>query len=68
MKLETTITPKAINWTLFVVGMLIVWLATHSIVGLLGALVASIHITYRVAKESRDDTTLENRFEIDGTP
>lgn len=38
---------SAMNWTLFVVGMTIVWLVAHSGAALLGAFVASIHLSVK---------------------
>jgi hypothetical protein len=38
----------AINWICFFVGMTIVWISTHSLLGLLGAWIASIHLQVRV--------------------
>ena len=37
-----------VNWFLFFLGMAVVWFSTHSVVAVLGAWVASIHITVHV--------------------
>lgn len=41
-------TPRLLNYSLFVVGMVIVWMATHDWVAMLGAFIASIHISIGV--------------------
>ena len=40
-----TTTTKTLNWILGLIGLAIIWFATESIVGVLGGLVAGIHIT-----------------------
>lgn len=38
-------TPSWLNYGLFGIGLLIVWYATHSPLAMLGAFIASIHVT-----------------------
>ena len=38
-------TVKKLNWACFFVGILIVWLATHSWLGILGTWIAALHFT-----------------------
>lgn len=37
-----------LNWGVFFIGMLIVWLATSSVLAILGAFIASIHFQVRL--------------------
>lgn len=48
---ELVYTPHALNFSCFVVGMVIVWIATHNWLAMLGSLVASIHVAIKVKPE-----------------
>lgn len=43
MKKETVITFWIVNFICFILGALIVWFETHSIVAMLGVILASLH-------------------------
>jgi len=50
MKFKTQIrivsTPKALNLGLGILGLILVWFSTHSIIGLLATFVAGIHVEF----------------------
>lgn len=48
MKTKRVISHDGANWMLFAAGMAIVWFSTHSVVAMLGALVAALHIQWEV--------------------
>lgn len=41
------ISTAGFNLACGIIGLLIIWFGTHSIVGLLGGLIAGIHVNYR---------------------
>ncbi len=49
------ITPRKLNWFVFVVGMIGVWETTHNWYALLWAFVASIHFTGVVRVKEKEE-------------
>jgi len=50
MKKETVYTFTTLNWFLFIIGIIIVWLASHNWIAVLGAIVASVHLKIKAEK------------------
>lgn len=59
MRYEIKKTPWKTNFILFTVGLIIVWVASHSWLAMLGAFIASIHISFRASKEEIEELLRE---------
>ena len=65
MKKETYYTFYALNYFLFIVGALIVWMASHSWIAILGTVVASLHFAIpekNIYKLERDAQKKKEKF------